>query len=150
MVRALRSSIAIARPNDLPIYPAPTRFARLARRRSCAQGKTGTATLLADGSVEGQPDSTDTGTTIDVLPRTYRVWGEPPKARDGVPPRPIAGWTKLTAGRIGALFVPETPGGPGEVVLRAREYVVRHDTGNAVVLFERLVERLVEFDQAQK
>jgi CRISPR-associated protein (TIGR03984 family) len=86
------------RPADLSSAYEIRAFGKKAELRWLREGKTGTATLLADGSVEGQPDSTDTDTTIDVLPRTYRVWGEPPKARDGVPPRPIAGWTKLTAG----------------------------------------------------
>jgi CRISPR-associated protein (TIGR03984 family) len=112
-------------------------FGPKAELRWIRDGESGTATLLADGEVPGQ---SVTGTTLDVICRTYRVWGEPPPAskepgsdRARIP----VGWSKLTTARIRALYVPDQA--PGEVVLRAKEYVVRHETGNAVVLFERLV-----------
>jgi len=109
-------------------------FGPEAELRWIRDGAMGNATLLADGSVNGAPV---TGETLDVLSRTYRIWGEPARSAGGEQSRRIPGWSKLTTARIGALFVPfETA---GEVTLHAREYVVGHETGNAVVLFERLV-----------
>jgi CRISPR-associated protein (TIGR03984 family) len=104
-----------------------------AELRWTRDGDKGEAILLASGHVPGSDDWTRKE-ALEVLPRTYRLWGAPPTVDIKVPD----GWSALTSGRIGTLYVPCDR--PGELMLEAQEYVVRDEkSGNAVVLFERLV-----------
>ena len=113
-----------------------------AELRWVRDGIAGDATLLADrhvatpGTEERWP-----GTTLDILSRRYFVWGKPPKqgTNDTAPPKSAPDhWTPLSTGRIGTIHVP-CDDTNAEVAIEAREYVVRDPSGNAVVLFERLV-----------
>ena len=107
-------------------------FGPQAELRWTRDGATGTATLLADGTIDTADGAEITkGEALDRLERTYRVWGEPTPGAE----RPN-GWSALSSGRIGTLFVPCSE--PGELVLTAYEYVGVGKSGNAVVLFERL------------
>ncbi len=113
-----------------------------AELRWTREGTAGEATLFADGTVtvagsEMLPESEKPtyDETLDVLWRTYRVWGEPPKSKRHVPD----GWLALSAGQIGTIYVPSISITAREIILKAKEYVVSGECGNAVVLFERLV-----------
>lgn len=101
-------------------------------------GEVGTATLLADGQIDASGAAEWThGDALETLCRHYYVWGEPPKDENS---QPHEKWSLLSAGRIGKIYIPFVAPPRREVVLNAREYVVRdHETGNAVVAFERLV-----------
>jgi CRISPR-associated protein (TIGR03984 family) len=64
----------------------------------------------------------------------YLLWGRKPRSE---PER--NGWTRLTAARIGALWVPyRLEGGQDGIVITAREYFRTADDGNVVLAGERL------------
>jgi CRISPR-associated protein (TIGR03984 family) len=108
-------------------------FGPAAELRWRRDGAEGVATLIADGTV-APPDGAEstTGRTLARLRRRYRVWGEPVKGA-----KCPESWRALGNARIGTLYVPCELA--GELVLTASEYVVSGKSGNAVVLFERLV-----------
>jgi CRISPR-associated protein (TIGR03984 family) len=111
-------------------------FGHKAELRWTRAGDAGEAVLLADGHLADTDDSAPAfERTIDTLERSYRLWGEPPKTPVVTP----SGWSALTTGRIGLLYVPFPGASSDGVVLKAKEYVVKGASGNAVVAFERLV-----------
>lgn len=119
-------------------------FGQKAELRWVRSGTDGTATLLADGDVEAPETATKDSAKplLEVLDRHYRVWSLAPSDRVAAP-RPLApsGWVAVGNGRVGTIRVPLAGAiaDVHEVELRAREYAVRGEQGNAVVLFERLV-----------
>lgn len=102
-----------------------------------ASGGAGRAIVLGE-----QPDSLPDGdgeipplAAVEVVDGTYLLWGR--ALADGT-----AGWTTLSAARIGVLRVPLAGTPPQErVALTTREYVaVEPRYGNAYVAEERLVQ----------
>lgn len=71
---------------------------------------------------------------VGVLSRTALIWGWPDLDR------PDAAWTRLTAGRIGAIDVPQqTPGVRARLHLRSIELLTEEDLyGNTMVLGEMI------------
>ena len=65
----------------------------------------------------------------------YLVWGE---GNAGTAATAPGGWTRLTAARIGALWVPCEAGAKRRVELTAREYFERQAFGNVAFVRERL------------
>jgi CRISPR-associated protein (TIGR03984 family) len=65
----------------------------------------------------------------------YLVWGEGNAGSAATAP---GGWTRLTAARIGALWVPCEAGAKRRVEITAREYFERQAFGNVAFVRERL------------
>lgn len=109
-------------------------FGRGAELRWVRTGVQGHAVLISDDAPNVANDfGVETIDTIAQLRRIYRLWGK--RALDD-PPK---GWSALSSGRVGMLVVPTSGGTGKELALEAREYVCEHESGNAVVMFERLV-----------
>jgi len=101
----------------------------------------GRAVLLSEQDIsrylaEPVPDLT----TVAIKDHEYLLWGK------GTGASPAAGWSRLSAARIGTLDVPVPDVKDGEsVCLRAREYLAlaategEEDHGNVAVLEERLL-----------